>query len=845
VVGAAVSQGKTITFGFDTSWTKFQDLRNDRSKRDFVTFGAAAGVAAAFSAPIGGVLFTLEEGASYWSTTLTFRAFFCAMITQLILNLLYSGFELGRDHSDGLFAFGLFNDFSGYATFELFIFLLIGAAGGVIGAFFNEVNRRAALYRQEKVNRVWKRALELLAMTVLMTLLTFLLPLVWNTCTPIPTDTADWNDQEVDLLDKLVQYQCTDNHYNQVASLYFVPADIALQQLFHFKESGGTTYTTFDTGALLMFFLPYFGMATLSSGLLCPAGLFVPLLLSGASFGRIVGHILNTAFPGYVTDSGTYALVGAAALLGGMSRMTMAGTIIMLEASGNSEFLLPLMLTFAAARYSGNAINDPIYDMLINLKNLPFLESSLKTLGLLNYHPIVEVMTHPVVTLDEVNKVGDVHRILSTMSHNGFPVVGKHGQLRGLILRKHLCTLIKLKAFSAPVLVPSVAPPSANKNNNTSSTMGQPDGSGSGGGEGASTPATIQLAPAATVFHDTLERNYPSYPRIEDIHLSPAEMNCYLDIRPYMDTSPYAINASSSIQRCYRFFRTMGLRHLVVLDGDHQVAGIITRKDITEHRLEHHWFHEGDNMQKYISVDPVDHNHILGNRHHHNRDRDEESGIDVGGGGGGGGGYNHSHNPLLQFGGSDGAVAAGALDNGGGGKTINFGLTTSTRTGFFSSPSAATSSSSKDNNNTNSNRYSPVPVHEEEDGGGSGVIDGDYAFHDSLNNHHNHHNNMNMSSISSNSNNNGSMGGDGGGAVQYNPDNPLANTPVTAPAPVSVPVSSPSSTMQQQQQQTPWGPMSSSSNNSSTGTGTGSAAVAAASKARKALKEPKSMRSSV
>lgn len=59
-----------------------------------------------------------------------------------------------------------------------------------------------------------------------------------------------------------------------------------------------------------------------------------------------------------------------------------------------------------------------------------------------------------------------------------------------------------------------------------------------------------------------------------------------------MDTSPYTINASSSVQRCYRFFRTMGLRHLVVLDGDHRVTGIITRKDITESRLEHHWFHE-------------------------------------------------------------------------------------------------------------------------------------------------------------------------------------------------------------------------------------------------------------
>ena len=36
IVGAVVSQGNKLTLGFDTSWTKFQDLRNDRTKRDFV-----------------------------------------------------------------------------------------------------------------------------------------------------------------------------------------------------------------------------------------------------------------------------------------------------------------------------------------------------------------------------------------------------------------------------------------------------------------------------------------------------------------------------------------------------------------------------------------------------------------------------------------------------------------------------------------------------------------------------------------------------------------------------------------------------------------------------------------
>ena len=74
-------------------------------RRSFTTAGVAAGVAAAFNAPIGGLLFAMEDLSSFWSRRLSWQTFFCAGIAAATAKLLlssFSGFEF--EGSFGLYS---------------------------------------------------------------------------------------------------------------------------------------------------------------------------------------------------------------------------------------------------------------------------------------------------------------------------------------------------------------------------------------------------------------------------------------------------------------------------------------------------------------------------------------------------------------------------------------------------------------------------------------------------------------------------------------------------------------------------------------------------------------------
>lgn len=51
-----------------------------------------------------------------------------------------------------------------------------------------------------------------------------------------------------------------------------------------------------------------------------------------------------------------------------------------------------------------------------------------------------------------------------------------------------------------------------------------------------------------------------------------------LDLGPYVNTSAAAVQSSFSVERAHMLFRSLGLRHLSVVDAHNRVRGIITRK---------------------------------------------------------------------------------------------------------------------------------------------------------------------------------------------------------------------------------------------------------------------------
>ncbi|XP_057310873.1 H(+)/Cl(-) exchange transporter 7-like [Hydractinia symbiolongicarpus] len=545
VIAAGVSQGRSTTFNRD--FHMFEMFRTDHEKRDFVAGGAAAGVSAAFGSPVGGVLFSLEEGSSFWNQALTWRMFFSSMISSFTLNVLlsiYNG-QAGNLGYPGLINFGQFS--GSYQGYELPLFMMMGVLGGLFGALFNAINHHLTIYRMRFVKNRPLRVIESLIVATMSSCVAFSLIYFYNDCQPV----GSYNSTGT------LQFFCPDGKFSAMGTLVFSTPEKSAKSLFHAYHGMYSIFT------LIPFFICYFLLATWTYGLYVPSGLFVPVILCGAAMGRLFGELIHMAFPsGTWSGPGIYALIGAASLLGGVMRMTISLCVIVMEATGDITYGLPLMLCIIVAKWVGDFFNEGIYDIHIKLAGVPFLDW--ETPQMTSHISMSHVMKTPVACFHAEERVGRIIDVLKNTAshHNGFPVVDNvpqpgegrkktFGTFRGTILRSQLIILLKQKVFFDP---------------------------------GMSRPRRHRLT--IKDFRDA----YPRFPPIRNINISQRERECYIDLRPFMNPVPYTIQEKSSLNRGFRLFRALGLRHLVVVNENNQVIGIVTRKDLARYRT---WTHRG------------------------------------------------------------------------------------------------------------------------------------------------------------------------------------------------------------------------------------------------------------
>lgn len=551
-IASLLGQGGSTKYHLSSRWLQF--FNSDRDRRDLVTCGCAAGVAAAFRAPVGGVLFALEEVTSWWRSQLMWRVFFTSAIVAVVVRTAMRWCKSGKCGHFGSGGFIIW-DISGgqedYSFEELLPMAVIGVIGGLLGALFNQLTLYITYWRRnylhKKGNRV--KIIEVCLISLITSVISFGLPL-FRECTPCPeSDPSSGIEcpRPPGMYGNYVNFFCgKDNEYNDLATIFFNTQDDAIRNLFSAK-----TIHEYSAQGLLTFLVMFYTLAVVTFGTAVPAGQFVPGIMIGSTYGRLVGMFVVSFYKKLNIEEGTYALLGAASFLGGSMRMTVSLCVIMVEITNNLKLLPLIMLVLLISKAVGDAFNEGLYEEQARLRGIPLLESRPK------YE--MRKMTakgvcgnQKVVYLPRVVKVADIVFILKSNNHNGFPVIdhARSGEtlVTGLMLRSHLLVLLQSKVDFQHSPLPNDS-------------------------RGGSLP----------IRHNFSEFVKPVSSKgisIHDINLTPDDLEMYIDLAPFVNPSPYIVSEDMSLTKVYNLFRQLGLRHIFVVPRVSRVIGMITRKDL-------------------------------------------------------------------------------------------------------------------------------------------------------------------------------------------------------------------------------------------------------------------------
>lgn len=307
--------------------------QNDGKRREVLSASAASGVAVAFGAPIGGVLFSLEEVSYYFPPKTLFRTFFCCIAAALSLKFL-------NPYGTGKIVLFQVRYLTDWEIFEVFLFVLLGVLGGAAGALFIKASSLwARSFRRIPVIKRWPM-LEVFLVALLTGLVSY-----WNKYTKLPV---------TELLFELAR-PC---ERTSSESTGLCPREDGILEIIQY---------------LLVAFVIKSLLTVVTFGIKVPAGIYVPSMVVGGLMGRIVGHVVqyfvskhptfflfdscpNMAGMESCVTPGVYAMVAAGATMCGVTRLSVTLAVILFELTGSLDHVLPFSLAVLCAKWVADAI---------------------------------------------------------------------------------------------------------------------------------------------------------------------------------------------------------------------------------------------------------------------------------------------------------------------------------------------------------------------------------------------------------------------------------------------------------------------------------------------------------
>jgi CBS domain-containing protein len=274
----------------------------------------------------------------------------------------------------------------------------------------------------------------------------------------------------------------------------------------------------------------------------------------------VIRSVLPNFVPGDGISVASYAVVGAAGFIGGVTHITVSITVIMLEISNDLRLLLPIMLTTGVAKFMGDMFTHSLYDMILEMKHIPFLEPE-PNVAMMRLR-CFQVMKKPVVCLPAQMTVGELVVLLRETHHNGFPVVEEKSKFKllGIISRGHLEVILEnINEFLQ-----------FQRDHERDQTIPPPESA-----------SDLKHHHRMTMSAWKQSKSRAKFELISD-DVKARE----LDISIWMNRAPVSVRQGNRVDRAFQLFKTFGLRQLPVVNSQNELVGILTRHDVFH--VQHH-----------------------------------------------------------------------------------------------------------------------------------------------------------------------------------------------------------------------------------------------------------------